>query len=209
LLKAIFALALIAALFTYPLAPSGRAEGLAQLSEADNPVYVVQEGDSLWSIALRFKISLDELASANGIGNQSQIAIGDRLIIPGLSGISGVLTTQPVSFGETLRSLSRSHRISIETLARLNHLTSPGELYAGTNLALLEENAQATASSRSMLALGQSLFELGVSQGASAWTYVTANSLDGAWSALPGPYRQPGMSYAAKRARSVTATNPE
>lgn len=186
LLKAISGLALIIILFVFPLAPSGYARGMAQLSETDNPVYVVQEGDSLWSIALRFKISLDELASANGIGNQSQISIGDRLIIPGLSGLSGVLTTRPVAFGETLRSLSLIHRIPLETLARLNHLTSPSELYAGTDLTLLEENAQPSATRRSMLAPGQSLFELGVSQDASAWSYIQANKLAGAWSALPG-----------------------
>ncbi len=184
--KAISGLILIVALVAYPLPHSGHAESLAQLTEADNPVYIVQENDSLWSIALRFKVSIDDLANANGIGNQSQIAIGDRLIIPGLSGISGVLTTQPVSFGETLRSLSRSHRIPIETLGRLNHLTSPDELYAGTDLVLLEENALASASRRSMLAPGQSLFELAVGQGASAWNYIQANDLAGAWAALPG-----------------------
>lgn len=185
-LKAVWALALSLALFIFPLAPSSQARGLAQLSEADNPVYVVQEGDSLWSIALRFKISLDELANANGIGNQSQISVGDRLIIPGLSGLSGVLTTQPVGFGETLRSLSLSHGIPIETLARLNHLTSPDELFAGTDLTLLEENAQPSTTQRSMLAPGQSLFELGVSQDVSAWSYIRANDLEGSWAALPG-----------------------
>jgi murein DD-endopeptidase MepM/ murein hydrolase activator NlpD len=209
LLKALSGLSLIAALILHPLPPSGRAQGLAQLTEADNPVYVVQEGDSLWTIALRFKISIDDLASANGIGNQSQISIGDRLIIPGLSGISGVLTTQPVSFGETLRSLSRSHHIPVDTLGRLNHLTSPAELYAGTNLVLLEENSQATASKRSMLAPGQSLFELGVSQGASAWDYIRANDLDGFGSALPGDVLHLPQGESSEAASPVPGALPE
>ncbi len=85
------------ALLSYPLAGTGFAHGFAQQTGADSPVYVVQEGDSLWSIAARFRVSLQDLTDANGIGNQNQLAVGDRLIIPGLSGISGVLTTQPVS----------------------------------------------------------------------------------------------------------------
>jgi murein DD-endopeptidase MepM/ murein hydrolase activator NlpD len=180
------ALILGLALFSAPLAAPGFARGLAQPAGPENPVYVVQEGDSLWSIAARFRISLQDLADANGIGDQNQLAVGDQLIIPGLSGISGVLTTQPVAFGESLRSLSHSHRLSIETLSKLNHLTSPADLYAGTDLVLLEENAQATPTRRSVLAPGQSLFELGASQGASAWAYIAANDLDGAWAALAG-----------------------
>lgn len=184
--KAIFWLALIAAMLFAPLTPAGYTRGYARQEQADGPVYVVQEGDSLWSIALRFKVSLQDLANANGIGNQNQLTVGDRLIIPGLRGISGVLTTQTVGFGETLRSLSRSHRISVQTLGQLNHLTSPAELYAGASLVLLEENAQATSTRRVMLAPGESLFELAVAQGASPWALVEANGLEGAWSALPG-----------------------
>jgi murein DD-endopeptidase MepM/ murein hydrolase activator NlpD len=179
-------LALMLALLMYPGAYFGHAQGLAQQTGTDSPVYIVQEGDSLWSIALRFKISMEDLASANGISDQNQLAVGDQLIIPGLTGISGILTTETVNFGDSLTSLSRRYNIPIETLGQLNHLTSPAELYAGTDLVLLQDNAQTTTSRRSMLAPGQSLFELGISQGASAWAYTTANRLEGSWSALPG-----------------------
>jgi LysM repeat protein len=74
--------------------------------QQDGPVYIVQEGDSLWDIALRFKVSMDDLAKANGISDPSQLVVGARLVIPGLTGIQGVLTTSTVSYGETLRSLS-------------------------------------------------------------------------------------------------------
>ena len=179
-------LALALAILINPLAPSARARVYSRQTEADGPVYIVQEGDSLWSIALRFRVSIEDLAGANGIGDQNQLTAGDQLIIPGLSGISGVLTTETVSFGESLTSLSRGHGIPIETLAKLNHLTSPADLYEGTDLVLLEQSAQQPASRRSILAPGQSLFELGIAQGASAWAYTSANSLEGTWSALPG-----------------------
>ena len=47
------------------------------------PVYVVQEGDNLWSIALRFGISQDALAEANNLTDLNNLKVGDRLIIRG------------------------------------------------------------------------------------------------------------------------------
>ena len=109
--------------------------------QQDGAVYIVQEGDSLWDIALRFKVSMDDLAKANGISDPSQLVVGARLVIPGLSGIQGVLTTSTVSYGETLRSLSRRYQVPVETLSKLNHLTSPSELFAGSTLIIPEENS--------------------------------------------------------------------
>ena len=67
--------------------PSGAA--LTQEKQQDGPVYVVQEGDTLWSIAQRFGVSVDDLANANGIQNASLLKAGDKLVIPGLQGIKG------------------------------------------------------------------------------------------------------------------------
>lgn len=44
--------------------------------------YWVQPGDSLWSIAQRFGLSPEELASMNGIALNATLAVGTRLYIP-------------------------------------------------------------------------------------------------------------------------------
>jgi len=44
--------------------------------------YVVQPGDYLVSIAIRFGVSLNALAEANGIVNTNRIFVGQRLVIP-------------------------------------------------------------------------------------------------------------------------------
>ena len=85
------------------LALLGPSQVAAQETEPDGPVYIVQEGDSLWDIASRFGLTLDELAQANGISDPSQLAVGARLVIPGLEGVQGVLTTLSISYGESLR----------------------------------------------------------------------------------------------------------
>ena len=154
--------------------------------QAEGPIYIVQEGDSLWDIALRFKVSMDDLARVNGITDPSQLKVGAQLVIPGLNGIQGVLTTRTVSFGDTLSSLSRRYQVPVETLSKLNHLTSPTELYAGSTLIIPVESSNIESSGRNMLLPGQSLLEAAIQRDASPWAYVLANDLPGTWAALPG-----------------------
>ena len=45
-------------------------------------MYVVQEGDSLWEIAKRFRSTIDEIARTNGIEDMDRIYSGQKLYIP-------------------------------------------------------------------------------------------------------------------------------
>lgn len=177
----------LALVLAWSIRPTPHA--LAQSETPSGPgraEYIVQEGDTLWSIALRFRVSIDSLSAANGIGNANQLAVGDRLLIPGLEGLQGTLTTVQVPFGENLTSLSRRYNLPVETIIRLNHLTGPSELYAGSTLVLLEGEAAAEASRRSVLAPGQSLLELAVVEKVSPWSYAIYNRLDAPVHAAPG-----------------------
>lgn len=161
--------------------------GFVHAQEASGPVYVVQEGDSLWDIAQRFRVSMDELAQVNGINDPSQLAVGMRLIIPGLEGIEGELTTRRVVFGEDLKSLSRRYRLPQELLVRLNHLSSPRELFVGASLVLpAMTQEELLPRQRGTLAPLQSLLELAILKGENPWTLLLENDLQGSWQALPG-----------------------
>jgi murein DD-endopeptidase MepM/ murein hydrolase activator NlpD len=160
--------------------------GFAQETEPTGPVYVVQEGDSLWDIALRFRVSMEELASLNRITDPSQLSAGAQLVIPGLEGIQGTLTTRSVAYGDTLHGLSRRFQIPVDILTRLNHLTNPSELYAGTSLVILEQPGNTGATNRATPLPGQSLLELSVMNGENPWSYVLYNDLGTIWNALPG-----------------------
>ena len=160
--------------------------GYAQEGPPDGPVYIVQEGDTLWDIALRFGIPVEELELNNGITDASQITVGTELVIPGMEGVQGILVTKEVPYGENLRSLSRRYQVPMEALARLNRITSPNELFTGAYLIIPEDTAAAPASERVALAPGRSLLELSVRQGVNPWTMVMTNGLKGTWDVLPG-----------------------
>jgi len=173
------------------LLPSGVVT--AQDTSPSGPIYIIQEGDSLWEIALRFHVTQEELANANGIINADQIRVGQQLIIPGLEEIQGILTTQPVGFGENLRSLSLQHHIPTQSLKRLNHITSPNELYAGYSLVIPQNDVSTTSGKRVALDAGQTMLELAILNNTDSWSMMVNNDSKNSWSLLPGEVlRAPG-----------------
>ena len=158
----------------------------AQDEGQDEPYYIVQEGDSLWEIAARFGVAVDDLQRGNSIGDPGQVVIGAPLLIPGLSGVDGQLDTITVAYGETLRSLSRQYGLSESSLARLNRFVSPAELYAGTTLIVpVIETQSSSFSARVELAPGQSLLEMAVLRGQDPWSLALQNNLPATWAGLP------------------------
>lgn len=55
-----------------------------EASEVEGGTYVVKAGENLFRIALRFGLTTQELASANGITNPNLIFAGQVLVIPGV-----------------------------------------------------------------------------------------------------------------------------
>jgi murein DD-endopeptidase MepM/ murein hydrolase activator NlpD len=150
------------------------------------PIYVIQPGDSLSSIASRFGVLLNDLLNANNITDANNISVGTQIIIPGLEGVSGVLTTEIIGYGDTLHSLSRRNQISEDLLRQLNHITSPAELYAGVSLVYPEKDNFTPLTNRISLAPGETLLEASVLAQTDPSTLVALNGLQGNWAALPG-----------------------
>ncbi len=171
-------------------AGSAAAGSSKQTPEPTGPVYIVQEGDSLWDIAARFRVAMSDLAAANGINDPGQLVVGAQLLIPGLEGVQGVLSTREVGLGESLQSISRYYQIPENILIRLNHLTSPEELFAGSNLVLPMQSTQDVYPKRELIAPGESIFELAILKNTNPWTLLEANRLPGSWGALPGDVLQ-------------------
>ena len=151
----------------------------------EGPVYIVQSGDTLWDIASRFNVDLDELIAVNELEDNNLI-VGQELIIPGLEGVSGVLRTETVPYGDNLRSLERRTQAPQSVLRRLNRLVSPTELYAGVQLIVPLDEKTPPLSARISLKAGETLLEEAIRQNSDIWTLEKINTLNNTSSALPG-----------------------
>lgn len=158
----------------------------AQEDKPKGPVYIVQEGDSLWEIAVKFSVSLEELTQFNNITNPNQLSAGDKIVIPGLPNIEGILTTTDVQFGETLTSLSRSYQIPEESLIQLNHITSPIELFSGYSLVVPQTETTNNVERRLTVSADESMLEKAIIMQTTPWQLVIDNNLSGTWSSIPG-----------------------
>jgi murein DD-endopeptidase MepM/ murein hydrolase activator NlpD len=167
------------ALFILPQAAT------AQEEQSSGPVYIVQEYDTLWEIARRFRLTVEQLAAANQLSDPGQIRVGDKLFIPGLEGISGTLITVTVPYGETVRSLGRRYQVSEETLNRLNELVSPKQVHVGFHLIIPEDSSREDPSQRISLKPGQSTLELGLIHGINPYHLANGNFIPRPSAAVP------------------------
>ncbi len=157
---------------------------LAQETE-EGPTYIVQAGDTLWDIASRFNVDLDELMTANDL-EDGNLVVGQEVVIPGLEGVSGVLRAETVPYGDNLRSLQRRTQAPQSVLRKLNRLVSPTELYAGVSLIVPVDVEASPLAAKASLHSGDTLLEEAVRQNSDIWTLAAINSLENTSAALPG-----------------------
>ncbi|NNG67269.1 LysM peptidoglycan-binding domain-containing protein [Caldanaerobacter subterraneus] len=90
--------------------------------------YVVQPGDTVFSIARKFNTSVDAIITRNNIINPSLIYPGQRLIIP----VQGnYYTVQP---GDTVYSIAQKFNVPYESIIYINNLSYPYNIYPGQRL---------------------------------------------------------------------------
>lgn len=149
------------------------------------PIYIVQSGDTLYDIALRFYTTVDDIMSVNSRTIGDSLGVGTRLYIPGLQGMKGILTTEYAPLGASLTSLARRSQTLPSQLAQLNKITAPSELYIGRQIILTYDENAAPVETMPSLNAGQSLLELAVSKNANLWQIATRNQLSTPNHALP------------------------
>ncbi|MBN2501390.1 MAG: peptidoglycan DD-metalloendopeptidase family protein [Anaerolineales bacterium] len=185
-------LALSSLLLLVLFGPMGMA--FAQEGQPEWPQYIIQAGDTLSSISLRFNISLDELITFNNIEDPNQLLAGTPISLPGVDWIQGTINPEFMPFGDSLRSLSRRYLISPEDLALLNRLSSPAQLYVGYPVLFPTGRGEDLSLGRAVVGPQTSLLEMAVFAGANPWTMAATNQLAGTWEAVRGDVLlQPGV----------------
>lgn len=117
------------------LAPEGTGgEPTPTPSPATETTYIVQAGDNLFRIGLKYGISWIQIAEANGLVNPNVIKVGDTLKIPVSAPGPSPQFTHLVRPGDTLFIISLQYGIPWPTIATENDIPAPYVIYVGQTL---------------------------------------------------------------------------
>jgi LysM repeat protein len=117
----------------------------AALAHAQSTIHVVKKGETLYSIARRYGVSLEAICAANGIADPSRIYVGQQLVIP-MPGSPAEPTpgapstpavgTHVVQRGENLYRIALRYGTTVTALAQANGITNPTQIYVGQKLVI-------------------------------------------------------------------------
>jgi len=104
--------------------------------------HVVQPGERLNDIAMRFNTTVDELVRLNLLGNPNFIFPGQVLNLPSVTSgtppaAGGPITSDQiirVEIGDTLNSIARRFGVSVASIVARNSIRNPNRIFAGMQL---------------------------------------------------------------------------
>jgi len=142
--------------------------------------YIVQPGDTLWTIASRFGVTVTALVSANQLTNPDALQLGQRLVIPAQG--TAATTSSPaaasssplihvVQNGDTLWSIASRYKTSVDAIVETNRLPNPNALKLGQRLVVPGRTApQPAARAEAQTRMPQNVGWHAVAAGDTLWT---------------------------------------
>jgi len=88
--------------------------------------YIVQEGDTISSIAEKFHLSVETILWENKLSARSIIRPGQELKILPVTGL-----TYKVKQGDTLEKIAKKYKAKVEEIMEFNGISDPSDIYAG------------------------------------------------------------------------------
>lgn len=101
--------------------------------------YTVKSGDTLYAIAKKYGLSVQQIVAANNIKNANLILPGQVLTLPGKSDSnvpSPTIKYHTVRPGDTLYAISKRYNVPIQKIATTNKLTNPNLIRVGQTLVI-------------------------------------------------------------------------
>lgn len=125
---------------TNPVVISNLAPGTTITRTVKVTLYVVKSGDSLDTIAVRFRTTTAAIMAANSLANPDRIFVGQQLTIPqpavqvGRRTVTGRVYI--VQAGDNLFSIAAKFKRDVYALARANNLLNLNAIYVGQALSI-------------------------------------------------------------------------
>ena len=116
-------------------------------SDQDVFVYVVQDGDTVGSIAVKYNINSNTIRWANGLDNVDMIRPGDQLFILPVSGVQHV-----VKSGDSVESLAKKYGAKADEIIAFNNLPANGDMKEGDEIVIPDGVMPEEAARRSIAA---------------------------------------------------------
>ena len=120
--------------------------------------YTVKSGDTLYSIARSFGVSVDALKEANGLVS-NLLSVGQILEIPSSGDVQETTVIYVVKKGDSLYSIARDYNTTVDTLKSLNNLTS-NLLSIGQNIIVPVTSGSGSSSLTYTVKSGDSLYSI-------------------------------------------------
>ena len=137
--------------------------------------YTVKKGDSLWAVAKKYGLTVDELKKLNNLSSNS-LSIGQVLKIKGST--DGKVSTYTVKSGDSLYSIANKYDTTVAELKKLNNLTS-NTLSIGQILKLPDRNLNNSQNSTIYtVESGDTLYSIAKKFNISVDYLKTSNNLD-------------------------------
>lgn len=153
----------------------GQTLVIPEIEEPDVPnenIYIVKKGDTLYSIANQYGMTVNELKSLNNLTNDT-LSIGQELVVS--EGNAGTLDTYTVKAGDTLYSIANQFGLTVNELKQLNNLSSD-ILSIGQVLNVSDSGASSNAPSNTyVVKSGDSLYSIARKYGITVDALKSAN----------------------------------
>ena len=118
--------------------------------KADNPIYKVVEGDTLYKIARNYNVNLQDIIDLNNLGNNSFLELGQIILLPkgainkkviikkNIKLASKKVFYHQTSKSEDLSIISEIHKITKEEINILNNLNNTEKINPNIKLKIRE-----------------------------------------------------------------------
>lgn len=90
---------------------------------ANENYYIVKKGDSLWSIASKYNITVNDLKKLNNLSS-NMLTVGQKLLVKDTSSSSDVGVYYTVMAGDTLYGIAKKFNLTVDELKKMNNLSS-------------------------------------------------------------------------------------